>query len=249
MQEEILHELLNLGEAMLANGAEINRVEDTLNRMGKAYGASQMNVFVITSFMVVTMSFCDGTEITQTRRILNPGVTDFRKLEDLNALSRRCCQQPIPPEDFRIELGNIQNVSKERRKFYLGSVLAAGSFTVFFGGSMADGAAAAVFAVLICMLKEYLAPYCTNQMVFNLICSVVAGLGIGALSRLNPYMHMDKIMIGDIMLLIPGIAMTNAVRDVLVGDTISGVMRLVETLLWAGALACGFMAAIWLIGG
>lgn len=114
---------------------------------------------------------------------------------------------------------------------------------------MADGAAAAVFAVLICMLKEYLAPYCTNQMVFNLICSVVAGLGIGALSRLNPYMHMDKIMIGDIMLLIPGIAMTNAVRDVLVGDTISGVMRLVETLLWAGALACGFMAAIWLIGG
>lgn len=38
MQEEILHELLNLGEAMLTNGAEINRVEDTLNRMGKAYG-------------------------------------------------------------------------------------------------------------------------------------------------------------------------------------------------------------------
>ena len=56
-------------------------------------------------------------------------------------------------------------------------------------------------------------------------------------------------MIGDIMLLIPGIAMTNAVRDVLVGDTISGIMRLIETLLWAGSLACGFMIAIWLIGG
>lgn len=194
MQEEILHELLNLGEAMLANGAEINRVEDTLNRMGKAYGACRMNVFVITSCMVVTMSFSDGREITQARRILRPGVTDFRKLEDFNALSRRCCEQPIPLEDFRTELGKIQNVSQERRKFYLGSALA-------------------------------------------------AGLGIGVLARLNPYMHMDKIMIGDIMLLIPRIAMTNAVRDVL-GDTISGIMRLVETLLWAGALACGFMAAI-----
>ena len=60
---------------------------------------------------------------------------------------------------------------------------------------------------------------------------------------------MDKIMIGDIMLLIPGMAVTNAVRDILVGDTISGIMRLIESLLWAVALACGYMAAIWLVGG
>lgn len=40
-------------------------------------------------------------------------------------------------------------------------------------------------------------------------------------------------MIGDIMLLIPGILMTNSIRDILIGDTISGVMRLVESLLWA----------------
>ena len=52
-------------------------------------------------------------------------------------------------------------------------------------------------------------------------------------------------MIGDIMLLIPGILMTNSIRDILIGDTISGVMRLVESLLWAGALAC----AIWFVGG
>ena len=56
-------------------------------------------------------------------------------------------------------------------------------------------------------------------------------------------------MIGDIMLLIPGIAMTNSVRDILVGDTISGIMRLIESLVWAGALACGFMSAIWILGG
>ena len=64
-----------------------------------------------------------------------------------------------------------------------------------------------------------------------------------------PPLHLDKIMIGDIMLLIPGIAMTNSVRDILVGDTISGVMRLIESLLWAGSIAFGFMLAIRLIGG
>ena len=64
-----------------------------------------------------------------------------------------------------------------------------------------------------------------------------------------PFLHADKIMIGDIMLLIPGIAMTNSIRNILVGNTISGIMRLIESLLWAGALACGYMTAIWFFGG
>ena len=64
----ILHELLNLAEIMLTNGAEVSRVEETLNRMGHAYGATQMNVFAITSSIVVTMVFEEGEEYTQTRR-------------------------------------------------------------------------------------------------------------------------------------------------------------------------------------
>ena len=63
-----------------------------------------------------------------------------------------------------------------------------------------------------------------------------------------PCLNLDKIMIGDIMLLIPGIAMTNAIRDMLMGDTISGLMRLIESILWAGSLAVGFMASIWMVG-
>ena len=63
-----------------------------------------------------------------------------------------------------------------------------------------------------------------------------------------PVLQLDKIIIGYIMLLIPGLAMTNAVRDILVGNTISGSLRLTESLLWAGALACGFMLAIWITG-
>ena len=66
---ELLHELLNIGEMMLIAGGEIKRVEDTLIRMGLAYGAERMNVFVITSSIVVTMVFSDGTELTQTRSI------------------------------------------------------------------------------------------------------------------------------------------------------------------------------------
>ena len=95
-QKIFLHTLLDVGEVMLANGAEIKRVEDTMERMGRAYGASRMNVFSIISFIMVTMSLPDGQEVTQTRRILKPAGTDFEKLEELNRLSGGIAASPCP---------------------------------------------------------------------------------------------------------------------------------------------------------
>lgn len=246
---ELLHLFLDMGEMLLNSGAEVNRVEDTLSRMGNAYGASRMDVFVITSSIVVTMIFPDGMELTQTRRILDSGGTNFTRMERLNELSRRCSLEPMSIEVLRGELQQLKKKNIKGSILYLGSVLAAGSFAVFFGGTVWDGLAAAGFAFLICYLQKILTPLCPNKMIFNLISSLLIGMGICLTAKLVPALHIDKIMIGDIMLLIPGIAMTNSVRDILVGDTISGIMRLIESLLWAGALACGFMGAIWLIGG
>lgn len=247
-RNDLLHEFLNLGEMMLRVGAEIKRVEDTLIRMGKAYGADKMNVFVITSSIVITMHFPDGQELTQTRRIMNESGTDFTKLELLNELSRSCCENPLSTEDLKKELEQL-NRKPSQAQVCLGSVLGAGSFAIFFGGTLLDGICAAVFALFICFMQRKLKRVCPNNMIFTLLCSLITGIGICLLTKLYPPFHLDKIMIGDIMLLIPGIAMTNSVRDILVGDTISGVMRLIESLLWAGSIACGFMLAIRFIGG
>lgn len=81
-----LHVFLDIGDALLSSGAEILRVEDTLNRMGYACGATQMNVFVITSSIVITMEFPEENVRTQTRRIRKTGGNDFEKLEKLNHL-------------------------------------------------------------------------------------------------------------------------------------------------------------------
>ena len=88
----MLHTLLELGESMLADGADVRRVEQTLTRMGLAYGAVRMDVFVITSSIVLTMCFPDETSVTQTRRIEKSAVTDFGKLEAINAISRSYCE-------------------------------------------------------------------------------------------------------------------------------------------------------------
>ena len=130
---------MDIAEALLAVGAEVNRVEDTLTRMGTAYGAVRMNAFVITSSIVVTMTLPSGRDITQTRRILTPGGTDFTVLEALNDLSRRCCADPIPLDELRREVAQITAVAPKPLLVYLGSALAAGSCALFFGGSMTDG--------------------------------------------------------------------------------------------------------------
>ena len=219
-QEEnrLLHLMLEMGEKLLESGAEIKRVEDTLERIGFAYGAARMNVFVITSSIIITMETTDGRLLTHTRRINFANSTDFTALEQLNELSRQCCKNPMPLDELKRRM-NGQKDPDRRRNLYLGSILAAGSFAVFFGGTWADALVSAVVGVLICFLV-----------------------------RIVPCLNLDKIMIGDIMLLIPGIAMTNAIRDMLMGDTISGLMRLIESILWAGSLAVGFMASIWMVG-
>lgn len=246
---DLLTGLLNMAEAMLVCGSEITRVEDTITRMGMAYGAVDMNVFVITSCIIITMS-TPGGEMTQTRRVLVAGGTDFVKLEKFNDLSRRCCAGKVDAADLSQEVAQIDALEPSRWRLYVGSVLAAGGFAVFFGGSLLDGAVAAFFALLICALQEKLLPISMNQLSFNLICSVIVGVLTGILcTKVLPVLHMDKIMIGYIMLLIPGLAMTNAVRNVLVGNTISGIMRLIEAVLWATALALGFMIAMFVTGG
>ena len=247
-QEGFLTQLLNMGAAMISCGADINLVEESLARMGKAYGARDMNVLAITSSVVVTMRDSAGQERTQTRRIHTAMATDFDKLEKLNALCRRCCDELLAPAEIERALARIGSEGVSRAYLYVGSVLAAGSFAVFFGGSVADGAVAAIFALVVCLLVKHVKPYCPNEIVFNFVASLVSGFGICAAVRLVPALQADKIIIGVIMLLIPGIAITNAMRDMLAGDTIAGTLRLVESLLWAGAIALGFMVAIWAVG-
>ena len=245
---DYLHIFLDMGEALLNSGAEIFRVEDTLNRMGYACGAVQMNVFVITSSIVITMEFPGEGAWTQTRRIRENGGNDFTKLEQLNDLSRHFCNHPVPAAELQREFDKI-NINKTKPLWkLLGSILAACSFALFYGGSIPDAVAAGLGAVLIWGLQQYFRPVCMNEVTFQFAASFFTGGAICGFNLLCPFLHMDKIMIGDIMLLIPGLMSTNAIRDVLIGDTLSGIIRLIAALLLAAALALGFMGAIILFG-
>ena len=247
-KNELLAVLLELGEEMYAAGAEVNRVEDTISRIGRAYGAVRMNVFAITSTIEVTMTFADGS-VTQSRRIQSSGQTDFMKLEEYNALSRKCCTETPEPEELRKEIGKIRAGEPDSLKKEAGSVLAAGAFAVFFGGSLWDGLASAALGFLISRLSGRIGQKMPNRIIYNFIMSLITGTAAILLCMLIPSLHSDKILIGDIMLLVPGIAITNAVHDMMEGDTIAGILRITECILWTAALAFGFILPLTVKGG
>ena len=242
---ELLHLFLDIGEAIHRAGGEINRVEDTISRLGTAYGAVRTDVFAIPSGMEVTMAFPGDIELTRTRRIRGGG-TDLCALEALNDLSRRICAAPVPAAELRAAIRATERVGS-RLPVYLGSALASGSFAIFFGGRLLDGLVGAVFGLLICFLQERLPRILPNSVAVYFSAALLTGLGVCALALILPPLFPDKVMIGDIMLLIPGIALTTAIRNILVGDTISGVLRLTESLVYAAALAGGFMIAMGLL--
>lgn len=244
---ELVDCILDMGQLLLECGAEISRVEDTLSRMAKAYGCIRADVFVITSIISVSMEFPDEETLTETRRIYSSTGTDFTRLEQLNNISRSCCRNPLPVVELRRELRQVSSEEKPFGKLLAGSVLTAGGFAAFFGGSVWDALAAAVFAVGICFLQRKLGNTQVAPVGANLLLSLVTGLAAGLVCLAIPALHMDMILIGDIMLLIPGLAITNAVRNMLGGNTISGLVRLTESLIWAAALAGGFMTAILII--
>ena len=131
--------LIKMGEALQNSGAEVFRVEDTLNRIAAAYGAQEVNVFVITSSIVVTLTMPQLPPQTQTRRLRHASGNDLLMLEELNALSRRICAAPPSVEEFQRQLDAILAKRADPRLRLAGSVLAASSFAVFFGGSLWDG--------------------------------------------------------------------------------------------------------------
>lgn len=245
---QLLHAVMDVGEAMQNSGAEISRVEDSVSRMCASYGVQRVNTFTITSNIIVTLEVDSETVITQTRRI-HQGTTDFTRLDQLNDLSRYICIHRPSVEEIRTRYDTIMDTRPTRKPLlYLGAALTGAAFAVFFGGGWRDALAAGLLALLIERLT--LLPIRTqcNPILYLFLVSLLTGIGGIVLVRLGIGLRLDKILIGCIMLTIPGIAITNAIRDLLSGDTVSGLSRLCESLLQAAGIACGFCLAIYVLG-
>ena len=248
----ILAIALDVGAETLRAGGEIHRVEDTVTRICRAYGAEAVEVFAITSLITAEVRMPDGSYATMNRRVPST-YNHLARLEALNALSRTICKSPISAAEVEARLEEIRLYRPVPEWLcYIGGMLATGGFAVFFGGSVMDGLAAAAIAFFLTLFAR-LRPIHINSMVKSLISSFAAGVLSVLCVEIGFGHHVDKIIIGTIMLEIPGLSFDNALRDLLCGDTLAGTMRLIQAILQALMIALGYMAALTLfnqlIGG
>ena len=240
---EYLYRILDIGQYMLQCGGEVSRVEDSIRRLCIAFGAERADVFTITSSIVVTIYANEFGAVTQTRRITGASY-DLQRLEQLNQLCRRICSERLSLEATEKALHAI--LATPQYGFgvqLLTYALISSSFSLFFGGSWLDAAASGVIGVGLKYLDRMIRKTEANAFLSALLCSLLGGLLAGLAVKFHLGDNVDMISIGNIMLLIPGIALTNSLRDMFSGNTISGLMRFIEAILLALTIAFGFALA------
>ncbi len=238
-QESILELSFQMGRVLLENGAEISRVQETMERVARAYLVEKFSVYVITNAI-----FANGTEngvekTTELKHIPNTSI-HFGRICAVNQLSREIAEgRHTVPEAFAI-LEDIQAIPYSSLPLsILACAVGSAAFSYLFGGSGLD-ALAAFFCGLIlepflyCTTKYKLSKFLTNLSASGLMAVCAAlflALGIGQ--------NLDKIIIGSIIRLVPGVALTTSIRDFFNGDYLSGTIRMIDALLVGGCIAVG----------
>ena len=233
---------------MLKNGGDVNRVEDTIERICRAYGAEHVEVFTIISVINAAIRMPDGSYSSQLRRVKATS-NNLGKLERLNALSREICREKPELEEFDAKLHHLKTNPEYPSKLIIGiSGIAAGTFTMLFGGGFTDAITAMIIGIVISLVdmrfKDKL-----NIMARVLLSTFVATILSGiAVSWLHIAESHDTIMSGVIMLLVPGMAFGTAMRDLFYGDLIAGALKTLQAVLTSLMIAFGYVLAMNVFG-
>lgn len=236
----------DLGCGLLESGAEIYRVEESIQRLLLAYGVHEADPFVIPNCIFVSFTTPDGAVRSQVRRITASHGTDVDQLELYNGLCRRLCAETPPLPQARERL---QAVQQARRSFSLPIVtlsycLGAAFFSLFFGGSLRDGLCAGVCGLVIGLCMAALSWLHTNLFLKTMLCSALSAFTALTLTHAGLGEHSDLIIIGAFMALVPGVMFTNSIRDIMAGDMMAGLSKLADALLTGVSLALGAALAL-----
>lgn len=230
----------DLGYGLLKSGAEIYRVEESIQRLLTAYGVPQADPFVIPNCIIVSFLTPQGKTLTQVRRMPSHG-TDVDLIERYNDLCRRLCRETPPLEEARRQLAHIW----ETRRSYsfpvllLAYVAVTSFFCLFFGGSVRDALCAGVCGLAIGLALEAMTRLRANLFFKSMLGAALSAFFAIFFTRLGIAQHTELVIIGALMALVPGIIFTNAIRDVMAGDMVAGITKIADALLTGVSVALG----------
>ncbi len=246
--KELLSITTILGSELIKNGAEIYRVEESISRIAAAYGFDEENssveVFAIPSTLIVTVEANNSNPLTRQKQIKERH-TNLDMVDKLNDLSRFICKKKPNYATFLKMIHAIQkNKTYSFPLILLSYAVISSSYALLFGGSFREAFVGALIAITIKLVANIISKVRPSIFFESLICSmIVAALAVFVYwtGFIDAY---DSVIIGSLMPLVPGIILTNCMRDFIAGDFLAGIYTLTEGLLIACGMAIGVATSI-----
>lgn len=237
-QRDVLNAAMEAGHILLENGAEISRVEETIDRICRHFGVESENAFVLSNGIFLTAGNEKEKRFAKVLHIPVQGV-QLHRVAAVNQLSREIEENKYELWQVREKLEQIRKQpSKPKRTLVLMSGVGSGCFCMMFGGSPQDCLAAFVIGIFL-----YFYLLAIGGRFSKIVANIGGGMLITILSmlfmRLPFHMDMSHIISGAIMPLVPGVAFTNGIRDIADGDYISGTVRMIDAILVFLSIAAG----------
>lgn len=233
-QEQALKLATDAGHILLQNGAEISRVEETMERIASAYGVEDESFFVLSNGIIAT-----GQHYARAQFIPIKGM-QLSKIVGINQLSRDLTRSLLPLDALESRLQSIRTAAgKPWWELVLGVALGVASFCILFGGSLVDAGATFGAGLVLGLFMAFVSPH-LSRIAGNLLGGMVGGLLCIAACRLwAGALHLPNMIIGTIIALVPGVPFTNGIRDLANEDYIAGTTRLTDAFLLFLCIALG----------
>ncbi len=246
--EEILSLASDAGHVLLENGAEISRVEETMERIATYYGEEKENFFVLSNGIFTT-----GKSYANVEFIPIKGAR-LDKVVAVNQFSRDIAAGRYTLPQARERLEEIRRMPpKPLWEQFAGAALGSGAFCAIFGGSLPDCAAALVAGTLVYLFLMLVAAPFMSKTLGNICAGAVGTAACILFQSLGFGDTLGNMMIGTLIPLIPGVPFTNGLRDISNEDYLAGITRLLDAILVFLVIAIGvcltFIVHSWIAGG
>ncbi|RVU55175.1 threonine/serine ThrE exporter family protein [Anaerosphaera multitolerans] len=232
------------GKLLVKNGAEIYRVEDTMQRIcSSATNIDSVDVYVLTSGIFISLEY-DG-EIMNNFKKVKSSTINLEKIAEVNDFSRKFVSDNISYNEGMNILEKIDsNFNINSKVLNLSAGWLAGFFSLLFGGNIKDFISAFLITTFVSHFLNRITKFDFTFFVYNFIGSFIITVLAILFTKINLASNYNMVVIGSIMILVPGVPSTNAARDIMNGDFLSGLMGLAKTIFLGLAIALGVGAAL-----
>ena len=238
--------VMDSGQTLLANGGEVFRVQQTMEIMAASLGVQDFHVYVLTNGIFASAHLPGGESVSLVRHVPTVSV-HLGRVEAVNELSRELAAGKLGVVEAEQKLAAARALPRVTpRREVLACIAGSAGFAYLFGGTLADVPVAAVAGLLEALVCLHFGRHSINRMFTDIVAAFCCTVWAIAVQAVVPAVSANAAIIGALMVLTPGVALTMGVRDILNGDYLSGSIRLLDALLIAGSIAGGVVLG-WIV--